>query len=88
MFFTEEVINPICIKWAPGDPSTIFLATTFIQKMPEGSDSMYSSILMLETYDFIILTEVDRIHMKIVNLFQFSSGPRGPIIGKKTRNFL
>ena len=39
----------ICIKWVPGDPSTIFLATSFTQKMPEGSDSMYSYILMLES---------------------------------------
>ena len=31
-----------------GDPNTIFLATSFTQKMPEGSDSMFSSILMLE----------------------------------------
>ena len=37
----------MCIKWVPGDPSTLFLATSFTQKMPEGSDSMYSSILML-----------------------------------------
>ena len=39
---------PICIKWVPGDPSTILLATSFTQKMPDSSDSMYSSILMLE----------------------------------------
>ena len=38
----------ICIEWIPGDPITIFLATSVTQKMPEGSDSMYSSILMLE----------------------------------------
>ena len=38
----------ICIKWIPGDPSTMFLATSFTQKMPEGSDSMYSYILMLK----------------------------------------
>ena len=37
----------ICIKWVPGDPSNIFLATIFAQKMPERSGSMYSSILML-----------------------------------------
>ena len=63
----------IYIKWVPGDPSTIFLATSFTQKMPEGSDSMYSSILMLENiyiiyinqYDIIILPEVDRIHKKL-----------------------
>ena len=30
------------------DPSTIFLVTSFTQKMPEGSDSMHSSVLMLE----------------------------------------
>ena len=38
----------ICIRWVPGDPSTIFLATIFAQKMPESSGSMYSSNLMLE----------------------------------------
>ena len=38
----------IFIKWVPGDPSSIFLATLFTQKMLEGSGSMYSSILMLE----------------------------------------
>ena len=36
----------ICIRWVPGDPSTIFLATIFAQKMPESSGSTYSSILM------------------------------------------
>ena len=38
----------ICIKWVRVDPSTIFLATIFTQKMPERSGSMYFSILMLE----------------------------------------
>ena len=42
------ILNLICIKWVPGDPSTIFLANSFTQKMPERSDFMYSSILMLE----------------------------------------
>ena len=37
----------ICIKWVPGDPSTIFLATFFGQKMSESSGSTNSSILML-----------------------------------------
>ena len=41
-------LTVICIKWVPGDPTTIFLATSFTQKMPEGSDFMYSSILMLK----------------------------------------
>ena len=38
----------VCIKWVPGDPSNIFPATIFAQKMPECSGSMYSAILMLE----------------------------------------
>ena len=47
-FFQFLFLTLICIKWVPGDPSTIFLATSFTHKMSEGSDSMYSSILMLE----------------------------------------
>ena len=43
-----RLLTLICIKWVPGDPSTIFLATIFTQKKPESSGSMYSSILMLE----------------------------------------
>ena len=42
------ILTLLCIKWVPGDPSTIFLATNFTQKMPKGSDSMFSSNLMLE----------------------------------------
>ena len=34
--------------WVPGDPRTIFLATSFTQKMLRSSDSMCSSIFMLE----------------------------------------
>ena len=41
-------LNIICINWVPGDPRTIFLVTSFTGKMPESSDSMYSSIFMLE----------------------------------------
>ena len=41
-------LNLICIKWVPGDPSTIILASIVTQKMPESSGSMYSSIFMLE----------------------------------------
>ena len=46
--YKKPPLTLICIEWIPGDPSTIFLATSVTQKMPEGSDSMYSSILMLE----------------------------------------
>ena len=44
----KKKITLICIKWVHGDPSTICLATTFTQKMPESTGSIYSSILMLE----------------------------------------
>ena len=32
------VLTIICIKWVLRDPRTIFLGTSFTQKMPEGSD--------------------------------------------------
>ena len=44
----ESSLTLIYIKWVPRDPSTIFLVTTFNQKIPERSDSIYSSVLMLE----------------------------------------
>ena len=37
-----------CVKLGLRHPNTIFLVTTFTQKMTESSNSMYSSILMLE----------------------------------------
>ena len=42
-------------------PNTTFLMTTSTSK-PESSDSMYSPVFMLQTYDIIILPEVDWIH--------------------------
>ena len=41
-------LTVICISWVPGDPRTIFLVISFTRKMPESSDSMCSSIFMLE----------------------------------------
>ena len=41
-------LNPHMHKMGPHDPHTIFLVNSFTQKMPESSDSMYSSILMIE----------------------------------------
>ena len=35
-------------RWVPWDPRNIYLATNFIRNMLESSDSMYSSIVMLE----------------------------------------
>ena len=46
---TKTALTLICINWVPGDPRTIFLVTSFTRKMPESSDSMYSSIFMLES---------------------------------------
>ena len=42
------ILTFICINWVPGDPRSIFLVTSFTWKMPESSDSIYSSIFMLE----------------------------------------
>ena len=48
--FLRKEISPAeaARRWFPGDPSTIFLASIFTQKMQKSSDSMYSSIFMLE----------------------------------------
>ena len=73
------------MKWVIGDPSTIFLATSFNRKMPENSDSIYSSIFMLEIK---ILPKEVRIHKKLWILFQFSWGHWESIIGKKIPTFL
>ena len=47
-FLRAAFLTLICINWVPGDPRSIFLVTSFTRKMPESSDSMYSSIFMLE----------------------------------------
>ena len=73
----------ICIKWVPREPITISLPTIFAQKMPESSGSMYSSILMLGNIWYYHFTWSGPNSQEIVNLFQFSSGPRGPTIGTK-----
>ena len=44
---SSSVLTLICIKSVPGDPSTVFVATSFTRKMPNSSNSMYSSIFML-----------------------------------------
>ena len=74
----------ICIKWVPGDPSIIFLATIFAQKMPESLGSMYSFILMLGNIWYYHFTWCGPNSQEIVNLLQFSLGPRGPTIGIKS----
>ena len=69
----NDRLTLICIKRVPRDPSAIFLATSFTQKMPE---KFYVSLhsICWKTYDTIILPEVDRIRKKLWTLFQFSSG--------------
>ena len=72
----------ISIKWVPWDPSTIFLVTIFAQKMPESSGFMYSSILLLGNVCYYF-TWSGLNSQEIVNLFQLSLGPQGPITGTK-----
>ena len=78
----------ICIKWVPGKPSTIFLATIFTQKMPESSGTMYCSILMLKNIWYYHFTWSESNSQEIVNFFQFSLDPqleqKGPTIGTKS----
>ena len=63
--------------WVHGDPSTIFLATSFTWKMLESSDSMYSSIFMLENTWYYNFTWSGPNSQEIVN-FDSIMGPRGP----------
>ena len=71
------------MKWVPRDPNSIFLATSYGQKMPESSYSMYSSFFVLENIRYHHFTWNGPISQEIANLLQFSSGPRGPTIGTK-----
>ena len=73
----------ICIKWGPREPITISLPTIFAQKMPESSGSLYSSVLMLGNIWYYHFTCSGPNSQEFVNLFQFSSGPRGRTIGTK-----
>ena len=61
------------------DPSTIFLATNFTQKMPEISNSTYSSLFMLENIWYHHLTWSGPNSHKLWVFFPFV-GPRGPIL--------
>ena len=64
-FVINMIINPHMHKMGTRRPKHYIFGNQFYLKMAEGSDSVYSSILMLETYDIIILPEVDRIHKKL-----------------------
>ena len=64
-------------RWVPRDPSTIFLATTFTWKMPESSNSMYSSFFMLENIRYHHFTWSRPNSQEIVSFFPFV-GRRGP----------
>ena len=66
----------ICINWFPGDPRTIFLVTSFTRKMPESSDSMYSSIFMLENIWYHHFTWSGPNSQEIVNFIP-NMGPGG-----------
>ena len=57
--------------------------TSFTQKIPESSDFIYSSYLMLENIWYHHFTWTVPNSQEIVNLFQFSLGPRRPTNRKK-----
>ena len=38
----RTVVTFICVKWVPGDLSTIFLANIFAQKMPESFGTKFT----------------------------------------------
>ena len=67
----------ICINWVPGDPRTIFLVTSFTRKMPESSDSMYSSIFMLENIWYHHFTWSAQNSQEIVDYVPIQFGSRG-----------
>ena len=54
-----KIFNPHMHKFVPQGPKHYILVTTFTQKIPESSDSMYSSILRLYV---ILLLIADGIH--------------------------
>ena len=83
LWFPVNFLSLIWIKCVPRDQSNIFLATIFTKKMPESSGSMHSSILVLENICYYHFTWSGPNSQEIVDLFQFSSGPRGPAIGRK-----
>ena len=64
-------------SFVPRDPSTIFLATTFTRKMPESSNSMYSSFFMPENVWYHQFTWSGPNSQEIVSFSSFM-GPRGP----------
>ena len=73
----------LCIKWVPRDPSSIFFATSYTQKMPEISDSMYFSFFMLENIRHYHFTWNGLNSQESLNFLRFSSGPQRPTIGAK-----
>ena len=59
-FAIESFLSLIYMKLIPGDPSNMFLATSFTRKMSESSDSMHSSIFMLENVRYHRVTRSGR----------------------------
>ena len=82
------ILTFICINWVPGDPRSIFLVTSFTSKMPESSDSMYSSIFMLENIWYHYFNRSGPNSQEIVT-FILNMGPGGPKLNwSKIHNFL
>ena len=84
----SNFLTLIFINWVPEDPRTIFLVTSFTRKMPESSDSMYSSIFMLENIRYHYFIRSGPNSQEIVN-FISNMGPGGTKLNwSKIHNFL
>ena len=73
-FVENFIFCAVCMQWILKGPTKMFLATSLTQTMPE------SPLIMLENIWYHDFTWNGQNLQKIVALFQFSSGPRGPKI--------
>ena len=87
-FVLGFALTPICVNWVPGDPRTIFLVNSFTRKMPESSDSMYSSIFMLENIWYHHFTWSAQNSQEIVNYVPIQFGSRETHNWNNSHNFL
>ena len=84
----ESHLILICINWVPGDPRPIFLVTSFNRKVPESSDSMYSSIFMLENLWYHHFTRSVPNSQEIVNFIPNMGPGETKLNWSKIHNFL
>ena len=83
-----HVLNVHMHKIGPRDPSIMFMATNFTQKMPESSGSMHSFILMLENILFRDFTRNGPNSQKIYEFILIKFGSPRTHNWNKIHNFL